>query len=301
MKFNAIRDFLAVVERGSLRAAARQTGGSQPAMSRSIQELERELGVVLFERRGTGVRLTPMGEVFLRRASSVHNELRQAREELQQLRGETRGRLTVALSSVAHLALLPGALGPLRQRYPLITLDILDAVFPDVEAALRDSRIDCYIGPLSAPAGPELLVEKLFDSTRRIVGRKGHPLENARSLGDLVDAEWISSSITHAAQDELGPLFARHGLPPPQIRVQLHSTLSHLVVLACSDLLMMLPAPSVQSPLLRGRLSLVDVRELLPSPPICLVYRAGSPLTPAAEYFCDMMRRAAWHMDGPDR
>ena len=147
MKFNAIRDFLAVAERGSLRAAARQIGGSQPAMSRSIQELERELGVVLFERTGTGVQLTSMGKVFLRRASSVHNELRRAQEELDQLRGETNGRLTMALSSVPHLALLPHVLRPFRQRYPRVTLDIIDAVFPHIELDLREGRIDGYIGP----------------------------------------------------------------------------------------------------------------------------------------------------------
>lgn len=297
MKFNAIRDFLAVAERGSLRAAARQTGGSQPAMSRSIQELERELGVVLFERTGTGVKLTPMGQVFLRRASGVHNELRRAQEELDQLRGETYGRLTVALSSVPHLALLPNALRPFRQRYPRVTLDIIDAVFPTVELDLRESRIDCYIGPAPADAGSDLLVEKLFDNTRLIMGRKGHPLSGARSLAELVDAEWISTSITHVAEDELGPLFEKHGLPPPRLRMQLHSTLSFLVAMVYSDVLMMAPVQWTQSPLVRDKVAPIAVRELLPAPPVCLIRRAGLPLTPAADHFCDMMRRAVLHMD----
>lgn len=297
MKFNAVRDFLAVAERGSLRAAARQIGGSQPAMSRSIQELERELGVVLFERTGTGVQLTPMGQVFLRRASSVQNELRLAQEELDQLRGETHGRLTVALSSVPHLALLPNALRPFRQRYPHVTMNIIDAVFPNVEVGLKESRIDCYIGPGPAEVGPELLREKLFDNTRVIMARKGHPLEQARSLKDLVDAEWISTSITHIAEDELGPLFASHGLPPPKLKIQLQSTLSFLVTLVYSDLLMMAPVQWTHSPLLRDKVAHIQVREPLPAPPVCLIRRAGLPLTPAAEYFCDMMRRAVLHMD----
>lgn len=297
MKFNAIRDFLAVAERGSLRAAARQTGGSQPAMSRNIQELERRLGVVLFERLGTGVRLTPMGEVFLRRASRVQNELRQAQEELDQLRGETHGRLRVALSSVPHLALLPNALRPFRQRYPHVTMDIIDAVFPTIEPDLREGRVDCYIGPVPAGTGPDLLVETLFDNTRLIVGRKGHPLADARSLADLVEAEWISTSITHLAADELGPLFARHGLPPPRPAMQLHSTLSFLVTMVYSDVLMIAPVQWIQSPLLRDKVAPILVREILPAPPVCLVRRTGLPLTPAAEYFCDMMRRAVLHMD----
>lgn len=297
MKFNALRDFLAVAERGSLRAAARQTGGSQPAMSRSIQELERELGVVLFERTASGVRLTPMGQVFLRRASSVHNELRRAQEELDQLRGETHGRLTVALSSVPHLALLPHALRPFRSRYPDVMMDIVDAVYPTIELDLKESRIDCYIGPVPAELGPDLLVEKLFDNTRVIMGRKGHPLAQAKSLKDLVDAEWISTSITHIAQDELGPLFARHGLPPAKLKMQLHSTLTFLTAMVYSDLLMMAPVQWTQSPLLRDKVSPIHVREVLPAPPVCLVRRAGLPLTPAAEYFCDMMRRAVLHRD----
>lgn len=297
MKFNAIRDFLAVAERGSLRAAARQIGGSQPAMSRSIQELERELGVVLFERTGSGVQLTPMGKVFLRRARSVHNELRRAQEEMDQLRGETNGRLTVALSSVPHLALLPNVLRPFRQRYPHVTMDIRDAVFPNIEPDLREGRVDCYIGPVPLDTGSDLQVEKLFDNTRLIVSRKGHPLEHARSLKELVDAEWVSTSITHIAEDELGPLFAKHGLPSPRLRMQLHSTLSFLVALVYSDVLMMAPAQWLQSPLLRDKVSPIRVRELLPAPPICLIRRAGLPLTPAAEYFCDLMRRAVLHMD----
>ena len=297
MKLTALRDFLAVAERGSLRAAARQTEGSQPAISRSIQELEKELGVVLFERSPTGVQLTPMGQVFLRRASTVRNELRMAQEELDQLRGETHGRLTVALSSVPHIALLPNALRPFRARYPNVVIDIVEAVYPKVELDLRESRIDLYIGPTPGEVGPELLSETLFDNTRQIVGRKGHPLAQARSLRDLVDAEWITTSITHAAEEELAPLFAQNGLPSPRLVVRARSTLTFLVVLAYSDLLMMLPIQWTQSPLLRDALAPLQVSELLPAPPIRLVRRAGLPLTPAAEYFCDMMRRAVLHRD----
>ena len=296
MKFNALRDFLAGAERGSLRAAARHLGSAQPAISRSIAELERELGVVLFERLPTGVRLTPMGSIFLRRASTVRNELRLAQEELDQLRGETHGRLTVALASVPHIALLPNALRPFRDRYPNVTIHIIDAVYPTIESDLRESRIDCYIGPAPDDVVPELSMEKLFDNTRLIVGRKGHPLAQASSLRDLVDAEWITTSITHVAEEELGPLFAQNSLPAPRLVMQAHSTLTFLVALVYSDLLMMLPIQWTQSPLLRDRVQPIRVKELLPAPPVCLVRRNGLPLTPAAEYFCDMMRRAVLHM-----
>lgn len=296
MKINAIRDFLAVAERGGLRAAARQLNASQPAISRSIQELERELGVVLFERSQAGIKLTPMGQVFLRRAAAMRNEMRLAQEELDQLRGETHGHLTVALSSVPHIALLPGALRPFRLRYPNVQVDIIDAVYPTIEQDLKESRIDCYIGPAPDAVSPDLAKETLFENTRLIVGRRGHPLAQARSLRELANAEWITTSITHVAEEELGPLFAANGLPPPRLVMQGHSALTFLVALVNSDLLMMLPAQWTQSPLLKDHVQPIHVREPLPAPPVSLVRRGGLPLTPAAEYFCDMMRREIGHM-----
>ena len=297
MKLSALQDFVAVAERGSLRAAARHTGSKQSAISRSIQELERELGVVLFERLSTGVRLTPIGVVFLRRASTVGNEVRLAQEEVNQIRGETHGQLTVALSSLAHIALLPDAFAPFRARYPHVRIHIIDAGYPTIEADLKESRIDCYIGPMPEEVPPELHMETLFHSTRIIVGRKNHPLAQSRSLRDLVDAEWITASLTHKAEEELGPLFAYHELPPPKLVLQGHSMLTYLSALVHSDLLMMVPRHWTQSPLLRDFIQAVPVRETLPAPPVCLVRRNGLQLTPAAEYFCDMMRRAIPYID----
>lgn len=66
MKLTHLRDIIAVSEHGSLRAAGRHLGIAQPAITRSIREIEHELGVPLFERHAKGVRLTSMGEVFVR-------------------------------------------------------------------------------------------------------------------------------------------------------------------------------------------------------------------------------------------
>ena len=75
MKLHHLRNVVAVVERGSLRAGARHLGLAQPAVSRSIKELEQELGLVLFERNKFGMTLTRAGEVFVRRAKGIQAEL----------------------------------------------------------------------------------------------------------------------------------------------------------------------------------------------------------------------------------
>ena len=297
MKINSLRDFLAVAERGSLRAAARQLGLPQPSMTRSIHELEKELGVVLFERQAKGVVLTPMGEVFLRRAKAVRNEFRRAQEELDQLRGETHGHIRMGLSSVAHMALLPNALGPFRTRFPEVTLEIVDTVLPRVGKELKDGTMDFYIGPVHGELSSDLSAEKLFDNQRIVLCRKDHPLAGAKSLSELEGAEWVTTAITHKTEDELSPIFERHGLPAPRLVIQAHSTLTYLFTIANSDLLAMLPMQWAQVPAFRQALQRIDVAEHLNAPSICIVQRTGLPLTPAGEYFCDMVRRASLHME----
>ena len=297
MKLNHLRDALAISERGSLRAAARYLGVSQPALTRSIQELERELGVPLFERQPTGVVVTAMGALFVRRANAVRSELQRAREEIDQTRGKTHGRVSACLSTVPHIALLPYALPAFRARYPDVHLDLSEGLFPTIETSLRSGIVDIYIGPPPVETiGANLLVEKLFANTRVILGRKGHPLAHARSLRDLIDAQWLSTSVFLNADEELAPLFAHHGLSAPRLIVQGHSALTMLVAIAYSDLLGMLPFQWTEFPLTRDALQRIEVVEPLPAPPICIIRRAGLPLTPAGEYLCDMMRRASAHV-----
>ncbi len=297
MKLHALRDFLTVVERGSLRAAARQLGVAQASITRNLQELEKELGVTLLERRARGVSLAPMGEVFLPRAKAVISELRHAQDELDQLKGATHGEIRVCLSTVPHMVMLPTALARFRLRFPDVKLDIIDALLPRVENELKDGTVDCYIGPIHDHVESELSVEKLFDNARVILGRKGHPLAGARSLSELVGAEWATASLTHLPVEELGPLFARHGLPEPKLIVQAQSALTFLFTIAYSDLLIMLPRQWAQAPLFRQVFDLIDIAEPLSGAPICIVVRTGRPLTPAAQYFCDMMREAAARRD----
>ncbi len=307
MKLSSLRDFLTAAEIGSLRAAARKLGISQPAITRSIQELERELGVALFQREARGIRLTPMGEVFRRRAASAQNDLRQAKDEIAQMRGESYGRIRVCVSSASHFSLLPLVLKPFHARFPGVTLDIMDAVFPDVERHLKEGTVDCYIGPFNGQPVPELVCEKLFDNTRKVFGRKNHPLAQATTLHELADAGWIVTRATHPenlqlAEDwELGPLFAKHGLPPPKLVVRAHSALTYLISLAYSDLLMVMPIQWAHFPLWHDVLAPIEIKEIFPTPPVCVLRRSAVPLTPAAEHFCDLIRRASGHIDHVNR
>jgi LysR family transcriptional regulator of abg operon len=293
MKLTQLRDVVTVGERGSLRGAARHLGLAQPAITRSIREIERELGVPLFERQARGMVLTPMGERFVLRARTVQDELRRAREEIDQLRGQTTGRVSVGLSTVSHIALLPRSLQAFRARYPDVLLDIEEALYPNIEIALITGKLDFYVGPLpETPLPKDLAAEKLFDNRRVVLARKGHALAGARSLRDLVDANWIATSVTIQPNAELGPLFERHGLAAPKVRMQAHSALTMIMAAAHSDLLAMMPQQWRDSPWSNELLQVIEVEELLTAAAMHIVKRTRLPLTPAAEYLCDLLRRA---------
>lgn len=300
MKLNHIRDVIAVAERGSLRSAARHLGIAQPAITRSIRELEHELGAALFVRHVNGVALTPIGEAFLRRATAIQLELERTKDEIQQLKGVKTGTVAVGLSTAAHIALLPRVLKPFGKSFPDVQLRIVEGLFPAMEAELGDGSIDFYVGPLAEDsASSDFAVEKLFDNRRIVVGRRNHPLARAKSLADLKGAKWVTTSVTISSDAELGPVFARFKLDPPVVAARTQTALSMIVLAAYSDYLAMLPEQWLNFVKTGRMLQHIDVREELVAPSIRIVRRARLPLTPVAEHLCDLFRRAAAHQLTP--
>jgi DNA-binding transcriptional LysR family regulator len=292
MKLDQLQHLAAIVEHGSLRAASRRLQLPQPALTRSIRALEKDLGGPLFLRETTGMRLTDMGRRFHVRASAIIHEERRARDEIAQHGGDDRGTVVAGLSIMPHVGMLPHSLQAFRQRYPRVKLQLIEGLFPDVESALREGAIDFYLGaaPRAAPA-PGLAVQHLFENTRAVVCRKDHPLVHARSLKALAQADWAITAVDYNAEDDIGRLFESHQLPAPNVLLRARSAMSIMVALACSDLLAMLPVQWGEFPLTRDTLQTIRIREVLPAPSIVLVRRRDPPLTPAAEYFCDVLLR----------
>lgn len=294
MKLNQFRNVLEIAERGSLRAAARSLQFAQPALTRSLQELEHEIGAPLFERQARGMVLTPLGQAFVRRARTVLEDVRRIREEAEQMRGGGAGQIVAGLSIAAHMQLLPKALRMFRQRYPGVDLSIIEGFYPTVEKALLEGTMDFYVGPEADPAvAPGLQQTVLADNERIVIGRKGHPLAGARTLKELSEAEWANNTITQPADGELGALFDEHGLGRPRLALRTQSALSLLVSLASSDLLAMVPKQWAQFELMGDTLQVIPIRERLSAPRLVLVRRSAMPLTPAAEHFAQLLANNA--------
>lgn len=292
LKLDQLQHLAAIVEHGSLRAAARRLNLPQPALSRSVRALERELGTELFTRAAQGMTLTAQGRQFHQRASAVVNELKRARDELAQGLGDERGEVVAALSIMPHVGMLPRALPAFRQRYPNVRLQLIEGLFPDVEERLRTGHIDFYLGaaPREVPA-PGIKLQRLFGNVRTVVCRQGHPMQRVRSLKALAEADWATTAIDYNAEQDLAQLFAEHGLPPPRVVLHARTALSLMAALTSTDMLAMVPVQWEHFPATQGSLQTVRLRERLPAPDVVMVTRQGLPLTPAAEHLSDLLLR----------
>ena len=292
MKLSHLRDIVAVAETGSLRSAGRMLGIAQPAITRSIRDIEHELGATLFERHAKGMRLTEMGRAFVRRAESVQAEIRRAHDEIDQMKGQLTGEITLAVSTASAMTLLPKALQNFRKTYPDAVLKISESFFAPIERDLLSGRIDFYVGPFEpGSTSNSFIVEELFQNQRRVVARKDHPLSGAQKFADLADAQWLRPVVAgRSTEGDFDEALAEFGIPNPKIVLQSHSALITIIAVANSDLLTVVPEQWLSSELTAPMVQALDLPAFRAAP-ISIIRRQDMPLTPLAEHLCDLMRR----------
>lgn len=294
MKLHHLRDFVAIAHTRSLRAAARSLGLAQPALTRSLRELEAELGAALVERHARGVHLTELGELYLVRAQAAMAELRRGRDEVAQRQGELTGTVALGVSSAACMALMPQVYNAFRKRFPGVRLQIVEGFFRTLGQRLEDGSLDFLVGPRpDRPAGKPFHIELLFENERFVVGRHGHPLNAARCLADLVGAEWLLTGVRDQVGNEFEEVFTDNGLTPPVALTQSDSMIGVASLLSTTDMLAVLPRQWVDSPVLRHVIETISIQERFPGPDIVRITRANLPLTPAAEALSTLMEREA--------
>jgi LysR family transcriptional regulator, regulator of abg operon len=294
MKLHQLRNLVAVADANSIRGAARAQGLAQPAITRGLRELEKELGVPLLERHGKGISLNVYGQSFVVRARSVLRDMERGREEIEQLKGQGLGKVSAGLSSAVFLSLLPRVYPLFRKSFPDAQLSLTEGLFPALETQLKNGTLDFYVGP--RPLGEldkSYALQLLFKNRRAVVCRHGHPLAGVRSLRDLIDAEWVMTGLTQPVEVEFEEQFSVHGLPAPRSVTQTLTTLPVVALLTSTDALAFLPQQWVSSPIFKDFLQEIRVTEALAGPDIVLVRRNALPLTPLAEKLATLFERAS--------
>lgn len=296
MKLHALQALVAAIEEGSLRAAARRIGVSQPALTKMVRELEVELSAPLLERHSQGVRPTAQGKVLLAHARTVARELATATDQIRQLGGQMRGELNIAAVPVAMMLLIPETLRTFSRAYPDIILRVSEELFIEQLQKLRSGQVDLVVGgiPEGLPSG-EFITESLMDTRMVVVARRGSRHARARRLSDLADAHWVYTG-TSAQTGYASRLFEAHGLPAPPVGAVVNSTLALLALIGSSDLLGLMPSQIVSQPLAGQDIVELPLEE--PGLPLTVgvIIPSGSVVSPAIRQFIAHLHRAAHHL-----
>ena len=194
--WNRARAFLVTAEEGSLSAAARALGLAQPTLGRQIEALQRELGVVLFERVGRGLQLTPNGLDLVEHVK-VMGEAASRMSLTASGRSQTlEGPISISASEVYSAFLMPPIIAKLRQVEPGITIEIVatntasDLLRREADIAIRSFR----------PAQPELIARHVRDDRGRLYGNAAYldAIGNPSASDDLTDVAFIGWDRTDA-------------------------------------------------------------------------------------------------------
>jgi DNA-binding transcriptional LysR family regulator len=212
LNLHHLRIFAAVAEQGGFSRAAAALRVSQPAVSKSVRELERQVQASLFERGGGAPRLTEVGAVLYARARELFAVERSAEEELRVLRGLEGGVLRVGASTTIVTYLLPPYLARFRAAHPGVKLRVASANTRDIARALLERRLDVALveGPVD-DARIETVAWR--DDDLVVIAPPGHPLARSRGgrpvkLAELADEPFLvrerGSGTRRVAEQALG-------------------------------------------------------------------------------------------------
>lgn len=282
MRLSQLRDFIGIVEAGSIRAAARRRGVSQPVLTKSLRTLEADVGARLLQRTAQGIVLTPPGRALLARARAVHTQLEKAREEIAQIGGDRHSSVAFG-ASASGLVLVTEALRRFRAVHPRSHVRIVEGAPHALLPLLRDERLDFFVGPRPAVAlDPGVRTRPLFRLPLAVAGRRGHPLRSARTLAALREAPWLLLSAGGWADSILGSSFKAAGLERPGSLVQCESYSTTLSLLSQTDTLALIPRAHLAGPGLRGVVEEIAVTDRIPDLVFVTYLRADDAPTGAA-------------------
>ncbi|MGN6273186.1 MAG: LysR family transcriptional regulator [Protaetiibacter sp.] len=202
LDLQSVRIVRAIADHGSISAAARALGYSQPAVSQHLRRAEQRLGVPLVVRAGRGVRRTEPGTVLARHAQTIGQALDAARGELAELMGLGTGTVRIAAFPTASSTIVPRLLGTVRDAHPGLTVSYVEAEPPEALGMLREGLVDlaitfAYPGDRADPhresEGP-VETMPLFTEPVVIALPETHPLaaDIAVDLALLGDERWIA-------------------------------------------------------------------------------------------------------------
>jgi DNA-binding transcriptional LysR family regulator len=288
------RYFVATARSGQVSRAAVELNVSQSAVTAALQQLERQLGVILFERRAHGMTLTYAGSRFLTHAEHILAAVNEAARVASEAPAQPQGIVRVGMSYTVAGYFFGPLFARARRALPQVDIRLREAHRADIEKALASGELDLAIMLTSNLADREGVEhETLVRSQRRLWVSDEHPLtrKESVSLYDVVDYPYIALSVDEALTTQRR-YWESVGVKP---KVIFETTSVEAVrTMVATGIGVTVLSDMVYRPwsLDGARIETVDLSDPIPSMDVGIARKAGTDASPATLALCDFLRRS---------
>ena len=294
IRLRHLHTFVAVAQQGTLGRAAETLNLSQPALSKTLNELEQLTGTRLFERGRLGAQLTLVGEQVLTHAVKVLDALNSAGQALNRKEGLNNDIVRIGALPTAALGILPTVIGQFHKQQKDITLQVATMNNTMLLAGLKSGEIDIGIGRMS---DPELMsglhYELLFLESLKLVVRPGHPLlQETVTLSRVMEWPVVVSPKGTVPRQNAEALLQSQGCKMPAGCIETLSASLSRQLTVDFDYVWFVPSGAVKDDLRRGVLTALPIATQGAGEPIGILTRVDATLTPGTQTLLSAIRKS---------
>jgi LysR family transcriptional regulator, low CO2-responsive transcriptional regulator len=287
-----LRSFLAVLETGSVTAAAGELYVTQPSVSAAVSALSKELGVELTNRMGRTVEPSAAGEAFAPYAADVIGLLDQGARAAREVAGAAARELRIAAVTTAAEHIVPQLVQEYSARRPELTLTLDVGNRQRVFRELASHRADVAIGGRPPPGG-QLSGEPFLDNPILLITAPGDPLARRHSVpvGELGTRPWLLRETGSGTRSMTEEFLARHELSPRMLTMGSNGAIKQATRAGLGVSLQSRAATALE--LEHGLLDTISLREPLPRREWYVLWPSVGPLREPIREFRDFVTSAA--------
>lgn len=296
IKLHDLRVLLVVAQAGSMTRAAALLNTTQPAVSRSVVQLERTTGVRLLERTPQGIAPTPYGRALLDGAIAVFDDLRQAAKNIEFLADPTAGEVRIGCTPILAATFVCAVVDRLSRRYPRMTFHLVTSYLEPLRRQLRERKVDLLIVRRFEPAADERMdFEFLFDDSYVVAAGVQNAWVRRRriDLAELVNQSWTLPPPESVIGTMATQAFHASGVDHPRSAVVADSPEVRIALLATGRFFTIFPASILKFPTHRPEIKVLPVELPMPNVQNVIVTLSQRVPSPAAQLFIDCAREAA--------
>jgi DNA-binding transcriptional LysR family regulator len=296
MKLHDLRILMAVAQAGSMNKAAGFLNMTQSAVSRSIAELERTVGVSLLDRTTRGVEPTEYGRAMLECGVAVFDDLRQGAKKIEFLTDPAAGEVRIGCHPALAASFVSAVVDEVVRRYPRIVFHLMTAEVGTLHRELTERNVDLLITREFAPLADERLsFEFLFDDSWVVVAGAQNPWVRRRRivLTELLNESWALPPPETAFGTAVMEAFHSCGLDYPRTTVVTIPPDVRISLLATGHFLTIFGASALRFSIRHSELKVLPVELPMPRVPSGIVRLKNRTLSPVAQLFVASARRIA--------